>query len=136
VFVTSFGFLGLGGVAAFIAGALILIDTELPGFGIPIGLIVAVAVTSALLVGAIAGLALRSRRRPLYGGPEALIGSPADMVGDGWARLHGENWRVTSSAPLQPAQKVRVVARQAPGLEVKPMHEPGPFGNHDKGEGA
>lgn len=138
VFTTSFGVLGLGGIAAFIAGALILIDTELPGFGIPIGLIVGVAVTSALLIGAIVSLALRSRRRPLFGGPEGLIGSPAEIVGDGWAQIHGENWRVTSSTPLHPTQKVRVVARKGLVLEVEPLGERlvEPFGNHDKGEGA
>ena len=36
-FLPSFGVVGLGGVAAFVAGALILIDTELPDFGIPVG---------------------------------------------------------------------------------------------------
>lgn len=34
-FLPSFGILGLGGLAAFVAGALMLIDTELPGYGIP-----------------------------------------------------------------------------------------------------
>jgi len=130
VFTGSFGVLGIGGIAAFIAGALILIDTELPGFGIPVGLIVGVAMASALLIGGIVGIALKSRRRALFGGPDALIGSPAEIVGDGWAQVHGENWRVTSSAPLHRAQKVRIVARKGLMLEVEP------FGNHDKGEGA
>lgn len=128
VFVGTFGVLGVGGIAAFIVGALILIDTELPGFGIPLGFIVAVAVTSALLIGGIVALALKTRRRALFGGADGLIGSEAEMVGDGWAHVRGENWRVTSSVPLQRAQKVRVVARTGLVLEVAPL------GNHDKGE--
>src|SRR3546814_3995568 len=39
-FLPSFGVLGIGGVAAFVAGAVILIDTEVPGFVIPLSLIV------------------------------------------------------------------------------------------------
>lgn len=127
-FVASFGVLGIGGVAAFVAGALILIDTELPGFGIPLSLIATVAVVSALLIGGIVGLALKTRRRALFGGPDALIGSVAEIVGDGWAQVHGENWRVVSKVPLHPAQKVRVIARNGLVLEVAPL------GNHEKGE--
>ena len=40
-FVPSFGALGLGGVAAFAFGALLLIDSDVPGFGIPLPLIAA-----------------------------------------------------------------------------------------------
>ncbi|MFO5892837.1 NfeD family protein, partial [Pseudomonas aeruginosa] len=34
-FVASFGVLGIGGIVSFVVGALILIDTEVPGYGIP-----------------------------------------------------------------------------------------------------
>ena len=34
-FVPSYGALGIGGVVAFAFGALMLIDTDVPGFGIP-----------------------------------------------------------------------------------------------------
>ncbi|GAB3550440.1 nodulation protein NfeD [Noviherbaspirillum agri] len=128
VFVSSFGVLGIGGIAAFIAGALILIDTELPGFGIPLGLIATVAVVSALLIGGMVSIALRTRRRATYGGPEALVGSMAEIVTDGWAQVHGENWRIASDQPLRPGQKVRILARKGLVLDVEPA------GNHDKGE--
>ncbi|PXC03308.1 peptidase, partial [Pseudomonas aeruginosa] len=42
-FVASFGVLGIGGIVSFVVGALILIDTEVPGYGIPPGLVVALA---------------------------------------------------------------------------------------------
>ncbi len=38
-FVPSYGVLGLGGIAAFAFGALLLVDSELPGFGIPLSLV-------------------------------------------------------------------------------------------------
>ena len=49
-FVPSYGALGIGGVAAFAFGALLLIDSELPGFGIPPSLIVVVTLVSAAFV--------------------------------------------------------------------------------------
>ena len=41
--VPSFGALGIGGIAAFVFGSLILIDTDVPGFARPTGLIAAIA---------------------------------------------------------------------------------------------
>ena len=35
-FMPSFGVLGLGGIIAFAAGAVLLIDNDAPGFGIPL----------------------------------------------------------------------------------------------------
>ncbi|MDP3842283.1 MAG: nodulation protein NfeD [Oxalobacteraceae bacterium] len=131
-FMPSFGVLGLGGIAAFVAGALILIDTELPGFGIPVTLIAAIAVVSALLLAAMVGVVLKTRRRAVVSGPADLIGSIAEVQQatqhEGWARLRGETWRVVSDAPLQAAQKVRVVARNGLVLQVVPVV------NDEKGE--
>lgn len=120
-FIGSFGVLGVGGIAAFVAGALILIDTELPGFGIPLALIVTVAVSSAFLIAFLVGLALKSRRRAVYGGPDSLVGSVAEVVDDGWVQVQGETWRISSSAPLRRNQKVRIVARDGLVLQVTPL---------------
>ncbi len=123
-FLPSFGVLGLGGIAAFVSGALILIDTDLPAYGIPLGLIVAVAVLSALLLAAMVGVALKTRRRTVVSGPDDLIDSVADVLEaaqhEGWVRLRGEIWRVASSTALQPAQKVRIVSRRGSVLQVVP----------------
>ncbi|MDI5992435.1 nodulation protein NfeD, partial [Pseudomonas sp. MDMC216] len=61
-FLPSFGVLGIGGVVAFVFGALILIDTDVPGFGIPLALIVTLALTSTGLILAILGMAVKARR--------------------------------------------------------------------------
>ena len=126
-FLPSFGALGLGGVAAFVAGALILIDTDLPDYGIPLGLIATVAVVSALLIAATAGVALRTRRRAVVSGADSLIGSTAEVLDDaardGWANAGGETWRVASAAPLRRGQHVRIVARRGAVLEVIPIDD-------------
>lgn len=49
-FEPSFGVLGIGGVIAFVIGSIILMDTDVSGFGIDISVIATFAVTSALLL--------------------------------------------------------------------------------------
>jgi membrane-bound serine protease (ClpP class) len=124
-FLPTFGAIGIGGVIAFVIGALMLIETDSPGFGIPPFLIGTVGVLAALLVTATANIALRSRRRRSVTGPEALIGSVGEMLDDavheGWANVGGETWHVVTHTPLVRAQRVRVVGRQGPVLEVAPF---------------
>ena len=128
-FAPSFGVLGIGGVVAFVFGAVILIDTELPGFGISTTLIVAVAATSAGLIAAVGGMALKARRRAVVSGDEQLIGSSAEVLeckqGQCWARAHGELWQVRSTAPLVLGQHVRVIGREGLTLIVTPLTEKG-----------
>jgi membrane-bound serine protease (ClpP class) len=124
-FLPTFGAIGIGGVIAFVIGALMLIEPDRPGFGIPLFVVASVGLVAALLLGATVSLALRSRRRRAVTGPDALIGSQAEMLGDaareGWANVGGETWRVVSSTPLTRAQKVRVLARRGAVLEVAPL---------------
>jgi membrane-bound serine protease (ClpP class) len=127
-FLPSFGALGLGGIVAFVAGALMLIDTDIPGFGIPPGLIGGLGLASALLLIGTARLALATRKRPLSSGDATLIGATAtveNIVQDGahaaWIRLEGELWQASSGLPLSQSQTVRVVGRQGLTLEVVPV---------------
>jgi membrane-bound serine protease (ClpP class) len=129
-FLPSFGILGLGGIVAFVAGGLMLIDTELPGYGIPPALIGTLAVACALLLIGTARLALAARRRPVTAGAATLIGALArveSVAGDGrreaWVRVEGEIWQAVSSLPLAPAQAVRIVGRKGLTLEVIPIEK-------------
>ena len=126
-FVPSFGALGVGGIAAFIIGSVMLINTDVPGYGIPWALIVPVALTSALFSFFVASMALRARRRPVVTGAEELIGAPGEILDDmeheGWARIHSEQWRVRSSVPLKRGNAVRVRARHDLILDVEPDKE-------------
>ena len=124
-FLPSFGVIGLGGVIAFVIGALLLMDSEAPGFGMPLGFVASVGITAALLVGATAQVALRTRRRPAPGVSAELEGEIAEMLGDavreGWANVGGETWRVVSDTPLRERQRVRVVGRSGHVLRVVPF---------------
>ena len=125
VFLPAFGSLGAGGIIAFAVGAVMLIDTEVPGFGVPRGLIVTVVVLTALFVFFVAALALKARRRPVVTGHEALIGSVGvvldDLETEGWARIHGEQWRVCSPVSIKRGQSVRVTSRGDLLLSVVPV---------------
>ena len=120
----SFGALGVGGTIAFVIGSVMLIDTDTPGFGIPLGLIATVAVVNVLFVLVVFRLALKARKRPVVSGSEQLLGSTGDILDvtadDAWMRVHGERWRVTSTAPLHPGQRVRVTGRAGLVLQVEP----------------
>lgn len=128
-FAPSFGILGLGGVAAFVFGAVILIDTEVPGFGIPLSLIVVLGITSALIVFGTIELALRARRRPIVSGSEEMVGKEGLVLNcsaeECWARVHSELWQVHSTQPLQPGQPIRVIGRHDLVLEVSPISAKG-----------
>lgn len=128
VFSPSFGILGVGGVVAFIAGGILLFDDEVPGFGVPLPLVLGLAAASAAIVMLGGGLALKTRRRPVVSGREGLLGSPGEVleVADGeiWAQVVGERWRVTSSEPLVSGQRIRVVGLRGLTLEVRPDSAP------------
>ncbi|MDD3528466.1 MAG: NfeD family protein, partial [Gallionellaceae bacterium] len=124
-FLPSFGALGLGGVVAFVLGSVMLIDTDLPGYGISWALIVPLAATSALFSFAIAGLALAARRRPVVTGGEELPGmegeATEDIAAEGWVRVHGELWRARSRVPLTHGTRLRVTGRHGLTLAVEPI---------------
>lgn len=124
-FLPSFGVVGFGGIVAFVVGALILIDTDAPGFGIPLALIGTLALLSALLIGGVLGMALKARRRALVSGDAGLVGSLVTvtqvMASDpfcGVVLAQGEQWQVQCATPLQTGQNVRVTARHGVMLEV------------------
>ena len=120
----SFGALGVGGTIAFVIGSVMLIDTDTPGFGIPLGLIATVAVLNVLFVLVVFRLALKARKRPVVTGSEQLLGSTGEILDvtadDAWMRVHSESWRVRSDSPLHPGQRVRVTGRAGLVLQVEP----------------
>lgn len=118
--------LGIGGILAFIVGAVFLFEG--PGadisFAISLPLIIGLAaVTAALIFGVIAA-ALKARQRPTATGAEQLIGSVAQVVDwhspQGSVRVHGEIWAARSDRTLSPGDNVRVVGRERLTLIVEP----------------
>lgn len=124
-FVPSFGVLGLGGVVAFVIGSIILMDSDIPGFGIDLGLIAGFALSSAAFFIIAIGLLLKSRRSPVVSGKEEMLGAVGEVLenftGTGMVRVHSENWRAACDRPLRKNQKVKITAIDGLLLLVKPI---------------
>jgi membrane-bound serine protease (ClpP class) len=123
VHLSAFGVLGVGGIVAFVAGAVLLFDRDVPGFGVPLPLIVGLATGSAALVLLTASLALRARRRPVVSGREQLVGAQGEVdsvdAAATWAMVNGERWKVASAQPLVPGQRITVLGSHGLVLDVQ-----------------
>lgn len=120
----SFGALGIGGIVAFVVGSIMLMDTDLPGFGIAWQVVAGTALgASALLLALMAALA-KSQKRPVVSGQEQMIGSHGKVLDwgtdGGRVRLHGEIWTARGPAGLAPGRTVRVTGIDGLTVEVEP----------------
>ena len=109
----SFGILGFGGLAAFVLGSIFLMDSDVPGYNVNIGLIVGLALAMGMLLAITFYLLYRSRKARVATGEEGTLdGQIGEVVefadGRGWMRLNGERWQIRSSESLSPGQRVRV----------------------------
>ncbi|MDX1594118.1 MAG: nodulation protein NfeD [Gammaproteobacteria bacterium] len=125
VFMPSFGALGIGGIAAFVAGSVILMDSDMAAFSLSFPLIVALSLTSLAFMTFVTGMLLRQRRKPVVSGREEMVGSVGealeDFTGDGGIHIHGETWQARSAVPVARGQAVRVTALDGLVLEVEPI---------------
>ena len=110
-------------IAALVAGAVMMFPARLPGFALSGGVIAGAAIGSAALLLLVLAALLRSRKRPVVTGAEALIGAEGETVswqgGEGRVRVNGEIWLARSDAPLAAGRRVRVVGRAGLVLRVE-----------------
>lgn len=128
-FFPSFGALGIGGVIAFVAGALMLVDADVPGMEVSLAFILPLAIGSALALAGIGTFALRARRRPVVSGAEAMVGGTAvaleDFEHEGWVLASGERWQARSATPMKCGARARIEAMDGLVLEVQPERNGG-----------
>ena len=129
-FLPSFGALGLGGIAAFIFGAIMMFDTGVPGFGISIPFVVTLAVIAGILLFLLVAYLLRLQRRGAVSGRGSIVGGTGtamqDFTGAGRVWLEGEAWQAVSDAPVVKGQSVLVRKMDGLTLIVEPLAESGP----------
>jgi len=81
---------------------------------VPLPLLVALALATALVIIVIGGLVLKARKRPVVSGRESLLGTEGTVLavdgGETWAQVEGERWRVRARDALAPGDRVRVTA--------------------------
>jgi len=128
-FVPSFGILGIGGLASFIIGSLLLFDpAETGGYRLPLSLILPTAVTIGLIMMGVGLMVLRTYRVRTRGGFEDLIGETGVIVtvADGRAgqmEILGETWAFESAVEIREGQKVKVSGHKGLTLKVEPSKE-------------
>lgn len=125
-FAPSFGALGIGGAIAFVVGSIMLIDTEVEGYGVSWPVIITAGILGAVIFGGVATLALKARRRGVVTGQEEMLNSVGEALesfkAEGRVRVHSEDWNARSSVPVKRGQKVRVVAMDGLVLIIEPAN--------------
>ena len=124
-FAPGIGILGLGGVVAFVIGSVILIDTDAPDFGINIGLVAGLALSSAAFFILALGMIMKARGNPIVSGREELIGGTGTAMEDfdqsGMVRIHSESWRACTDSSVQKNDTVMVKDLDGLTLLVTPF---------------
>ncbi len=126
-FMPAFGSLGVGGLAAFVVGSIILLDNHASGLRVALPLIVGISVAGGLVMVALGWVAARARRRPLSAGVETMIGALVEAVSDCQdkcvVRYGGELWNARAAGPLRAGQQARIVRVVGLTLWVEPQQD-------------
>lgn len=124
-FAPSFGALGIGGIAAFVFGSVMMFDSGIPGFGISLAFVIGLALLFAALIIWLIGFALKLRRRGAVSGRDSIVGGTAtameDFSVDGMVWLEGEAWHAHTKLPVVKGQELVVRAMDGLILEVEPL---------------
>jgi len=127
VLVAGFGILGIGGVAAFAFGSLLLFDAETLGSGVSIPLIIAFSLVSLGFFIFVLRFLLHSRSVKIVTGMDEMVGATAEVIEsteEGYrVRCHGEIWYAASDSVLEVGQNVRVESLSGLVLHVNPIKE-------------
>jgi membrane-bound serine protease (ClpP class) len=119
------GVLGIGGIAAMVLGALLLVDGPIPEMRVKLLTALAVSVPLGAITVFLMSIALKARAAKVAIGEESLIGAVAvartPLTPEGKVFIQGELWNAVSGAPVNPGEQV--VIRKVKGLllEVEPV---------------
>jgi membrane-bound serine protease (ClpP class) len=120
----SHGILGIGGTAAMVLGAMLLIDGP-PEMRIHLSTALAVSVPFALITMFLVTLVMRARANKAVMGPNTLIDQIAEartaLSPSGMVFVQGEYWNAESAAPVEKGGQVRVVSVEGLKLHVSPV---------------
>ncbi|MGX9427726.1 MULTISPECIES: NfeD family protein [Bradyrhizobium] len=118
--------IGLGGVIAFVLGAVMLFRVEAPGYRLSWWLIAIVTATFIGFVLVVLGSLRRARSGPVRVGAQAMRGLSAKVLdwseNEGHVFTHGERWQARGTETFRPGEMVEVanivdltlVVRRAP----------------------
>jgi membrane-bound serine protease (ClpP class) len=124
-FMPAYGSLGVGGLAAFVIGSVMLFDSRVPGMQVALPLVAGMSVAGGLVIVGIVWLAARARRRPLSTGVESMIGETVEVTRDCEercvVRYGGELWNAHAASPMRAGEQARIVKVIGLTLWIEPQ---------------
>ena len=116
----SHGVLAAGGIVAMVVGALILVQSPLPGAAISLGTALSVTIPVAVITVILLRLAVIARRAKSITGEQGMINqvgvARTDLAPEGKVLVRGEIWEARAARPVASGARVRV--RQVDGLKL------------------
>jgi membrane-bound serine protease (ClpP class) len=125
-FATAFGLLGISGAIAFIIGAVMLVESDMPGFGVDWWMIALMTTTSLAFLSLLLGLIVKSHRKPAKTGIEEILNTEGEIISwsgrTGDVRMTGEVWKAISLDDhiLKRGDAVRVKSIEGLILTIEP----------------
>ncbi|MCW3784419.1 NfeD family protein [Defluviimonas salinarum] len=128
----AFGILGFGGLIAFVLGASMLVDTDVPAYQISWWLIGIVSAISGAILVLLLGFTLHAYRTRPVSGRARMIDAPGRVLewdgGSGFVWVEGERWQAQGTESLAPGQTVRVCSVDGLTLIVESASDTRPNG--------
>ena len=129
VFITAetvtpyFWALSLGGTLTFLAGSILLLNTDYQYYHIDKMIILGMAVLNIVVFNALLGWAIKSKNSPVKPGMSLLMGAHGRTVSDvnfeGQAVIHGETWNVYANQPIEKDCSIHVTGVDLKGLKLE-----------------
>jgi membrane-bound serine protease (ClpP class) len=122
--VQGFGMLGVGGIASFILGSMMLINSPIPEMRPAMSLIISFALSFGFIFLFLTYKVFQAMKRKMETGSEGLVGesgvAKTDVDGrSGKVFVHGEWWNAISDTAIPAGSRVEVVAVNNLLLKVK-----------------
>lgn len=123
IYITSYGFLTIGGIVALTLGSFLLFQSPASYFRLAVPLIITTVIISALFFIWIIGMAIRAHKKKVTTGKEGLLLetgiAQTDLDLEGMIMIHGELWSAESiEGKINKGEKLQVVAVEGMKLRV------------------
>lgn len=120
---TSYGLLTAGGILSFMVGSMILFDSPLPGFRIPVTTIIAMVLCILAFVFFIVRAVITVHRNRVVTGSEGMLGEIGIAIDDfneiGKVSVHGEIWTAHTGESIHRNDRIEITGISGMILEVK-----------------
>jgi membrane-bound serine protease (ClpP class) len=121
--VASYGLLTVGGLAAMILGAMMLVDAPIPEMRVSLATLVPAALFMAAATILLVRLVLKAQRRRAVTGEAGMLGqqgvAQTEIRPEGWVKVAGERWRATADEAVAAGEKVTVTSVDGLTLRVR-----------------